>query len=103
MSLKLFIDEDTQDKLLVKLLMNAGHDVLTVNQANLMGQSAPIVLDYARQQSRLLLTYNCQDFENLHKQGKKHSGILAVYQETNPLKRINDSTDTTTNTTTTSE
>lgn len=56
MSLKLFIDEDTQDQLLVKFLTNAGHDVVTVNDAQLMGQSDPIILDYAQQQSRLLLT-----------------------------------------------
>lgn len=81
MSLKLFIDEDTQDKLLVRLLRNADHDVITVNEAGLMGQTDPIILDFARANSRLLLTYNCDDFEELHKAGNLHSGILAIYRD----------------------
>ena len=86
MSLKLLIDEDTQDKLLVRLLRNAGHDVITVNEAGLMGQTDPIVLDYARANSRLLLTYNCDDFEELHQVNSLHSGILAVYRDANSKK-----------------
>ena len=35
MSLRLFLDEDTQSKALVSLLQNASHDVLTVNEAGL--------------------------------------------------------------------
>lgn len=89
MSLKLFIDEDTQDKLLVKLLRNAGHDVVTVNEAGLMGKADPLVLDYAIEQDRLLLTYNCDDFEALHQKNSNHSGILAVYRDTNPSKNMN--------------
>jgi predicted nuclease of predicted toxin-antitoxin system len=86
LSLKLFIDEDTQDKLLVRLLRNAGHDVITVNEAGLMGQTDPIILDFARANSRLLLTYNCDDFEELHKSNPIHSGILAVYRDADSSK-----------------
>lgn len=88
MSLKLFIDEDTQDKLLVKLLRNAGHDVFTVNEAGLMGQADPLVFNYAKEQERLLLTYNCGDFETLHRQTPHHSGILVVYRDFNSLKNM---------------
>ncbi|MDJ0600176.1 MAG: DUF5615 family PIN-like protein [Crocosphaera sp.] len=83
------MDEDIQDKLLVKLLTNAGHTVATVNQAGLMGQSDLVVLNYAQQQFFCLLTYNCQDFKDLHDQGIRHCGILAVYRDTNPTKDIN--------------
>ncbi|MGK7894665.1 MAG: DUF5615 family PIN-like protein [Xenococcus sp. (in: cyanobacteria)] len=86
MSLKLFIDEDTQDKLLVRLLRNAGHDVLTVNEVGLMGQNDPTILDFARVNSRLLLTYNCDDFEELHKINQLHSGILAIYRDADSSK-----------------
>jgi predicted nuclease of predicted toxin-antitoxin system len=56
LSLKLLIDEDAQDKVLVKLLRQAGHEVITVNQAGLMSQPDFIVLDYARNADRILLT-----------------------------------------------
>ena len=82
------MDEDIQDKLLVKLLTNAGHSVITVNQAGLMGQTDFVVLNYAKQQACSLLTYNCQDFNDLHEQGIKHCGILALYRETNPTKNM---------------
>ncbi len=88
MSLNLFIDEDTQDKLLVKLLRNAGHDVIMVNEAGLMGKADPIVLDYARQHDRCLLTYNCDDFEELHKAKPIHPGILTVYRDNKSSKNM---------------
>jgi predicted nuclease of predicted toxin-antitoxin system len=66
LSLKLLIDEDAQDKVLVKLLRQAGHEVITVNQAGLMSQPDFIVLDYARNADRILLTLNCRDFQSLH-------------------------------------
>lgn len=56
MSLRLLIDEDTQDKRLVKLLKEAGHDVLTANEAGLMSQPDPVVFDYAEDDKRIL---NC--------------------------------------------
>ena len=86
MSLRLLLDEDIQAKLLVNLLKKAGHDVLTINDVNLTGQLDPMVLDYARQTNRILLTQNCHDFEDLHHINPNHAGILAVYHEANPLK-----------------
>ncbi|MCC5610091.1 DUF5615 family PIN-like protein [Nostoc sp. CHAB 5834] len=80
MSLKLLIDEDSQAKRLVNLLQNAGHDVITVNEAGLMSKPDSFVLDYARQQERVLLTRNCYDFQTLHKVNPNHPGILGVYQ-----------------------
>ncbi len=49
-------------------------------EAGLMGQTDPIVLDFARASSSLLLTYNCDDFEELHQSNPLHSGILAIYR-----------------------
>lgn len=86
MSLKLFIDEDTQDKLLVKFLRNAGHDVITVNEAQLSGQPDEVVLNYAHENQRILLTLNCSDFENLHLSTPTHSGIFAIYRDPNLSK-----------------
>ncbi|MGL6338431.1 MAG: DUF5615 family PIN-like protein [Waterburya sp.] len=88
MSLKLLIDEDSQAQPLVNLLRNANHDVLTVNKAGLMSQPDNIVLDYAIQNNRVLLTRNCRDFKALHEINLIHPGILAIYQEANPLKKM---------------
>ena len=88
MSLKLLIDEDSQAKHLVNLLRSAGHNVITVNEAALMSKPDSVVLDYARQQERVLLTRNCDDFQTLHKVNPNHPGILAVYQHPDPSKSM---------------
>jgi predicted nuclease of predicted toxin-antitoxin system len=88
LSLKLLVDEDTQDRLLVKLLRNAGHDVITVNESGLMGEADPVVLDYARANDRLLLTYNCGDFEALHQTFPTHPGLLVIYRDADRSKNM---------------
>lgn len=89
MSLKLLVDEDSQAKRLVNLLRQAGHDVLTINEAGLAGEDDAIVLDYARQERRLLLTQNCKDFEVLHQENLNHPGILGIYRERQYSKNMN--------------
>jgi len=86
LSLRLLIDEDSQAKPLVKMLREALHDVLTVNEAGLQGKIDSLVLDYARQDNRVLLTHNCDDFEELHEANSTHLGILAVYKNDDPSK-----------------
>ncbi len=86
MSLRLLIDEDSQAKSLVSLLRKAGHDVKTANEAGLSGQEDFLVLDYARDINRILLTQNCDDFEALHKANSQHPGILVIYQNNNRAK-----------------
>ena len=88
MSLRLLIDEDTQAKLFVNLLKLAGHDVITINDVDLTGQKDSVVLDFARQNNRLLITQNCDDFEALHQVNSVHPGILAIYNNTNPSKNM---------------
>ena len=56
MSLKLLLDEDSQAKYLVNLLRDSAHDVITANDADLGGLPDSVVLDYARQQKRVMLT-----------------------------------------------
>lgn len=88
MSLQLLLDEDSQAKYLVNLLRTAGHNVVTINAAGLMGQPDSLVLEYARQQGRVLLTRNCDDFEEIHQINSVHSGILAVYQNPDSTKNM---------------
>ncbi len=85
----MLLDEDSQAKYLVNLLQVAGHDVMTVNTANLMHCPDLLVLDFARQNDRVLLTRNCDDFQELHQINSVHSGILAVYQDAEMSKNMN--------------
>ena len=80
MSLRLLIDEDTQDARLVAMLRTEGHDVLTANEAGLRGQADSAVLAHAAQNQRAVLTMNCRDFLELHEASPAHFGIIAVYQ-----------------------
>ena len=89
MSLRLLIDEDSQSKRLVSVLRKAGHKVLTINEIGLAGSSDDVVLDYAREENRILLTHNCNDFKDLHKINPNHSGILAVYRNADHFKNMN--------------
>lgn len=81
MSLRLLLDEDSQAKYLINLLHVAGHDVVTVKEVNLGGRPDSVILNHARQELRVLLTRNCEDFQALHLASSVHPGILAIYQE----------------------
>jgi len=88
LSLRLLIDEDTQAKPLVKLIKNAGHDVVTVNDVNLIGSSDETVLNCAIALLRVLITHNCNDFKLLHQSRINHPGILAIYRDRNKSKNL---------------
>lgn len=88
MSLRLLIDEDSLAKVLVKMLREAGHDVVTVNEIGLNGQTDPVVLEYAKQNNRIVLTHNCQDFEKLHQKNPIHAGILSIYENKDYSKNM---------------
>ena len=88
MILRLLVDEDTQDARLVSLLRAGGHDVLTANEAGLQGQADPAVLAYAAGDRRVVLTMNCRDFLELHEAGAAQSGIVCIYQDTDPRKNM---------------
>ncbi|MCU0543179.1 MAG: DUF5615 family PIN-like protein [Oscillatoriaceae cyanobacterium Prado104] len=84
----MLLDEDAQAKYLVNLLQAAGHDVATVNTLDLMNHPDSVILDAARQNERVLLTRNCDDFEQLHQTNPQHPGILAVYQDSEASKNM---------------
>lgn len=62
----------------VNELRNLGYDVLTSQEAGQANQSISDadVLNFAHQNQRVVITLNRQDFIDLHKQGKSHSGII---------------------------
>ncbi|MEG3903390.1 DUF5615 family PIN-like protein [Microcoleus sp. B4-C5] len=63
---------------IVNKLRHLGHDVLTSYDAKQANQGIPDddVLKFAHQQERAVITLNRQDFIQLHKLVKEHSGII---------------------------
>lgn len=86
--MRLLVDEDSQARTLVRLLVEAGHDVLTVEAAGLHSMADHEVLGRAIQEQRMLLTRNCSDFLDLHAGMPNHHGILAIYQDADPAKNM---------------
>jgi len=80
MSLRLLLDEDTQANRFIRLLRDAGHDVETATEAGLIHKPDTLVLSYARQNERLVLTRNCAHFHALHMSQVEPSGVLAIFQ-----------------------
>jgi hypothetical protein len=63
----------------VQVLRSMGHDVLTsteAGQANLSLTDNDVLL-FARQQKRILLTFNRKHFIRLHQESCDHAGIIA--------------------------
>jgi predicted nuclease of predicted toxin-antitoxin system len=78
--IKLYLDEDAQRTDLIQALRARQIDVVTVSEANLLGQSDAFHLQYANRQDRVIFTFNRGDFFRLHtewlRNGKPHSGII---------------------------
>ena len=69
----------------VEALRLLGHDVLTTFEAGKAGQATPdkSVLEFAHQESRILLTLNRRHFIRLHLQDARHSGIIVCSLDLN--------------------
>jgi predicted nuclease of predicted toxin-antitoxin system len=80
--MRIYLDDDSIETLLVQLLSRAGHDVVTSVAAGLGGRPDPVHLLYAIRDRRRLLTHNDRDFRLLHElvfgSGGHHPGILIV-------------------------
>jgi hypothetical protein len=70
------------------MLPTGGHDVLTIGEAGVIGIPDASVIELARVQQRIFLTRNCDDFLTIHQINPEHSGILAIYQDADPIKNM---------------
>lgn len=79
---KLYADENFRRQVL-ESLERLGHDILTVFQAGNANQGIPddAVLDFARSEKRVLLTFNRKHFIQLHLQNPNHSGIIVCTED----------------------
>jgi predicted nuclease of predicted toxin-antitoxin system len=86
--MNLYLDEDSAQTLLVRLLRAAGHDVLTTAEAGHSGDKDPAQFSYALRMNRVVLTHNYDDFQLLHElvilSGGHHPGVLVVRRDNNP-------------------
>jgi hypothetical protein len=92
--MRLYLDDDSASGVLVKLLIAAGHDVLTPQSAGIRGQDDSVHFTLAVRQDRTLLSRNHDDFANLHElvmeTGGTHPGILIVRFENNRRRDMTD-------------
>jgi predicted nuclease of predicted toxin-antitoxin system len=80
--MRLYLDDDCVQTLLVRLLRAAGHDVRLPADVGLAGADDAVHLTRAISEDRVVLTRNYRDFSILHNlliqaQGQ-HPGILVV-------------------------
>ena len=72
---RLYADEQFPRRV-VELLINLGHDVLTVQSAGNAGLPDEDVLAFAVSENRAVLTLDRRDFKRLHGLQPDHSGII---------------------------
>jgi len=82
--IKLCLDEDAQRTDLIQGLRARKIDVLTVSEANMLGQSDDSILHYAKERGRVIFTFNRGDFFRLHSEwlsrDRHHAGIIVSDQ-----------------------
>ncbi len=93
--MRIYLDDDHIDPLLVKLLRRDGHDVVTPADFGLAGAADPVHLTAAVREGRALLTGNHADFRYLHTllatAGGHHPGILVVRKDNDKSRDLTPS------------
>ncbi|OLE54281.1 MAG: hypothetical protein AUG51_09000 [Acidobacteria bacterium 13_1_20CM_3_53_8] len=83
--IRLYLDEDAQDRDLVRALALRGIDLLTANKAGLSHRPDAEHLAYAAAKGRALYSFNTGDYIALHStyimQGMTHAGIILAKQQ----------------------
>jgi Domain of unknown function (DUF5615) len=81
----LYIDEDSMDEDFVKALKSRNVDVLTVTDAGMLHRSDQEQLDWAKQNGRVIFSFNTRDFYRLHtvlvSKGLPHAEIILAPQQ----------------------
>ncbi len=91
--MRLYIDDDSVDPGLIRLLRRDGHDVQIPADVGLAGSSDQVHLAHAIRDQRAMLTKNYRDFETLHDlvvraaQGH-HEGVLVVRYDKDPRNNM---------------
>ena len=88
----LYLDDDSAQALLVRLLVTDGHDVQVPADAAMAGAKDPAHFLCAAGAGRVLLTHNHDDFKLLHELvvglGGHHPGVLVVRRDNDPTRDL---------------
>jgi predicted nuclease of predicted toxin-antitoxin system len=88
-TIRLYLDEDSMRRSLVRALRARGVDVVTALDAGMIEREDREHLDYAAEQGRVLCTFNVGDFYHLHSeyvaQGQRHTGIVLMQQQSHSV------------------
>ena len=76
---RLYSDEDFSRRV-TEQLRKLGHDVLSVQDAGQMGREDELVLAFAVQSDRAVVTFNGWDFVRLHRENS-HAGIIVCTRD----------------------
>jgi uncharacterized protein DUF5615 len=84
-TIRLYLDDDSLAKALVKALRDNRIDVVTTIEARMNGRDDEEHLAYAAEQGRVLCSFNTRDFYRIHSEwlaeGKSHAGIILAQQQ----------------------
>src|SRR5438128_857499 len=87
-----YMDDDSTEKDLVRLLRSAGHNVVIPSDVGLNGKEDAVHLDRAITEDRILVTRNYDHFLQLHNlvihSGGSHPGIFVERQDKEPKKNL---------------
>ncbi len=79
--IRLYLDEDTINRALIRALRSRSVDVLTAREADLIQIPDERHLEYATSLNRTVFTFNVRDYARLHTEylsaGRHHAGIIA--------------------------
>ena len=85
MIIRLYLDEDSMRRSLVRALRVRGVDLITALDVGMIEREDAEHLDYATEQGRVLCSFNVGDYYRLHTdyvaQGKPHAGIILMRQQ----------------------
>ena len=91
--MRLYLDDDSVDPALIRLLRHDGHDVQVPADVGLGGRSDQVHFAQAIRDQRAILTRNYRDFEDLHDlvflaTNGHHQGVLVVRYDNNPRNNM---------------
>src|SRR6476469_8980845 len=85
MKIRLYADEDSMARSVIRALRSHDVDILTPLDMGMIDSEDIDELEYAKSVKRVIVTYNVKDFARLHKAyltaGKTHAGMILIRQQ----------------------
>ena len=85
MALRVYFDEDSMSRALIRALQARGMAVANAVDDGMIGRSDRDQLEYATSEDRVLYSFNVGDFHRLHTQflaeGRSHAGLILASQQ----------------------